>query len=158
DRRPRRPEPPVDIRDRLVRRYAEAVALAESGEASELTTRAVELLRRGLRPIDMPERLGVSRATVYQSLADPTRRKVRARQGSYGGTCRDCGRRTSGSNGRGNAPERCTSCANAKLSAEAKARAVEAKARIIEAIREWVRRYGSPPSVFDWAPAPSNLA
>lgn len=71
------------------------------------------------------------------------------RDTSYGGTCIDCGARTSGNNGLAKAPERCFACrrefdrANAPWDRE----------RIVRAIREFAETYGRAPRVTDFSKA-----
>lgn len=72
--------------------------------------RAATLRADGLVQREIAERMGLSRSMVSGLLSDPDGSKVRARKASYGGTCVDCGARTDGSNGPGDAPERCKLC------------------------------------------------
>lgn len=71
----------------------------------------------------------------------------KCRKMQYSIPCVDCGKPLDGSNGRGpNAPERCLPCTaihNRKWTEE----------RIIDAMHEFERRYGYPPTSVDWNPA-----
>lgn len=110
--------------------------------------RAAEVARlkaEGLNGIEIAERMGISRSYAYELLSDPGGAADRARKASYGGRCENCGGTTDGSNGTAAAPPLCDKCRKAQQNAEA-------KGRHLEAVREFVRRYGEPPSATDWNP------
>ncbi len=135
-----RVSPEEKLAKRLVR-YKDAIALVDSGEASGTTQRAVELLRKGVVPIDMPPILGVSRARVYSVLADPMDVRARLRKRKRHGNCLDCGRPTY--NGGSEPPVRCAEHA-------ALASRKWSKERLVECAQEYARRYGRPPTAMDW--------
>lgn len=123
--------------------YAEAVELVDRGEAPELTVRAVALLRKGLRPIDMPERLGVSQSRCYEALNDPFRRRATARKAKVGGSCAKCGARLVNSGQQIRPGAMCQACRRETENARG-------KARIIAEMQRWERLYGAPPAAYEW--------
>ncbi len=127
---------------RRLERYASAIRLVDEGEAPILTQRAVELLRQGMKPIDMPSRLGVSRSRTYQALTDPLDVQGRVRRHKRHGTCLNCGRPTY-NGGSIEVPLRCRDCAPI-------AATKWTRERLIECAQEYVRRYGNPPGAMDW--------
>lgn len=124
--------------------YAEAVELVDRGEAPELTVRAVELLREGLRPIDMPERLGVSRSRCYQALNDPFGHRARRRKAKVSGACAKCGARLVNSGQQIRPGAMCLACWRETES-------TRGKARIIAEMQRWERLYGAPPTAYEWS-------
>lgn len=90
--------------------------------------------------------LGVSRRYAAELLDDPNGAKVRARKRRYGGSCRNCGSRTDGSNGRDGAPVMCHSCRQKQQHDDR----FWTPERIIQAIQEWNREHGRPPIAPEW--------
>src|SRR5918992_163522 len=78
---------------------------------AERVAQIERLERRGLTTREIAEQLGLARSTVNIYRADPEAQRQRERRKRYQGTCRGCGRRTSGSGGPKRAPERCRRCA-----------------------------------------------
>jgi IS30 family transposase len=110
-------------------------------------TEAIEALAgRGLGSEEIAERLGLARSTVNKYRRDPEGERERARRERYRGRCRGCGRPTRGSDGPGRAPEWCRECAPLQ-------RRRWSDERLLEAIRDWTRLTGSPPTLYDWSPA-----
>jgi hypothetical protein len=108
---------------------------------------AIEALAaRGLGSEEIADRLGLARSTVNKYRRDPDGERERARRERYRGRCRGCGRPTRGSDGPGRAPEWCPDCAPAR-------RRRWSDAQMLEAIREWTRLTGAPPTLYDWSPA-----
>lgn len=66
----------------------------------------------------------------------------------YSGSCVDCGARTAYS-GQARPSDRCIPCANALNGIE---RMHWTREAILNAIREWTKEYGSPPTTLDWGP------
>lgn len=64
---------------------------------------------------------------------------------AYGGLCIDCGARTNGAAGKPTAT-RCRACSLAHQAENAR----WTRTTVIDAIREWTRRYGAQPSAKDW--------
>ena len=105
-----------------------------------------ELAARGVRSDEIAEKLGLARSTVNKYRRDPDGELERARRESYRGRCRGCGRPTRGSDGPGRGPEWCPECAPVR-------RRRWSDAQTLEAIRDWTRLTGGPPTVYDWSPA-----
>ena len=104
------------------------------------------LERRGLGTREIAAELGLARSTVNIYRRDPDGSRHRERLAGYRGRCDDCGRPTSGSGGRARAPARCRRCAGAH-------RRSWPGELILQRIREWTAKTGSPPRVRDWSPA-----
>ena len=105
-----------------------------------------ELAARGVRSDEIAEKLGLARSTVNKYRRDPEGERERARRERYRGRCRGCGRPTRGSDGPGRGPEWCPECAPVR-------RRRWSDAQTLEAIRDWTRLTGGPPTVYDWSPA-----
>jgi hypothetical protein len=105
-----------------------------------------ELAARGFRSDEIAEKLGLARSMVNKYRRDPDGDLERARRERYRGRCRGCGRRTRGSDGPGRAPEWCPACAPLQ-------RRRWSDERLLEAIRDWTRLTGAPPTLYDWSPA-----
>jgi hypothetical protein len=105
-----------------------------------------ELATRGFRSDEIAAKLGLARSTVNKYRRDPDGELERARRERYRGRCLGCGRPTRGSDGPGRAPEWCPECAPLR-------RRRWSEAQMLEAIREWVRLTGAPPTLYDWSPA-----
>lgn len=133
--------------ERMEARWSEAIARVDAGEGPPWGPKLVEAIRAGERPLHILDRLGVKSSAVYGFLNDPHGEKARARKGTY--TCPGCGREINADGGQVN-PRLCRPCDTEK-------RNTEAKQRVIDAIREWDRRYGSPPSAVDWNRGPSTI-
>lgn len=80
----------------------------------EKAAKAREMHEQGLLQKQIAPLLGVSRTYVSELLLDPDGSGVRARKARYGRSCERCGRRTSGSDGRGKAPRVCLVCLRAE--------------------------------------------
>ena len=104
------------------------------------------LARRGFEAREIADQLGLALSTVHKYRRDPEGERERARREGYRGQCRVCGRATSGSEGPGRAPRWCPDCAPAQ-------RRRWSDEQLLEAIRDWVRLTGAPPSTYDWSPA-----
>jgi IS30 family transposase len=104
------------------------------------------LAARGFRSDEIAAQLGLARSTVNKYRRDPDGERERARRERYRGRCRGCGRPTRGSDGPGRAPEWCPECAPLQ-------RRRWSDERLHEAIRDWTRLTGSPPTLYDWSPA-----
>jgi hypothetical protein len=102
----------------------------------------------GLAFAEIAARLGLAVSTVYGYYSDPTGERERARRERYRRPCKnpDCGNLTSGADGPGAPPRYCPRCA-----ALTRRRWTEEK--VLEAIREWHRSTGAPPTLHDWSPA-----
>jgi DNA-binding CsgD family transcriptional regulator len=131
-RRPRGQRSPAQVLERPSRKQQ-----AERIEA---------LTGRGLGSEEIADRLGLARSTVNKYRRDPDGERERARRERYRGRCRGCGRPTRGSDGPGRAPEWCPECAPAR-------RRRWSDAQMLEAIRDWTRLTGAPPTLYDWSPA-----
>jgi len=131
-RRPRGRRAPTEVLERPTR-----LQQAERIEA---------LAGRGLDSEEIAARLGLARSTVNKYRRDPEGERERARRERYRGRCRGCGRPTRGSDGPGRAPEWCPECAPLR-------RRRWSDERLLEALREWTRLTGAPPTLYDWSPA-----
>jgi hypothetical protein len=103
----------------------------------------VLLRSQGRTSSNIADLCGLSVSYVRDVLNDPEGQKVRSRKLRYRGVCVDCGRSTSGSDGRSAAPDRCVRCGS-------EARRYWTRTRIIDAIDRWVTIYGEPPTVSEW--------
>lgn len=88
---------------------------------AELAPVARQLRAEGLIYREIAARLGVSKQAVVEWCDDPDRSKIRARRARYGGTCVDCGGKTTGDKGPGKPHERCAGCAQDYFLAEGEA-------------------------------------
>lgn len=148
--------PEGEVLRRRLARYSEAIRLVDEGKARPQVVEVVGLLRQGLHGPEIAKRLGLARSTVYQRLSDPTDAENRARKAKQDGTCENCGGRTAYNSG---GPSRfCHDCYS-------KASIFWTQETIIEAIREYHRRYRRQPGAMDWnlnlahrAAAPERLA
>lgn len=76
----------------------------------------------------------------------------RCRKRQYGGTCRDCGAHTDGSNGAAGAPDYCITCIGAHRER------LWTRETCIAAIKWWADLYGEPPGALDWwSPDPAQV-
>lgn len=123
-------------------------------QRADLAEMAVTLRQRGHTARQIADLLGVSRSYASELYRDPTGEKAKARKRSYGGTCKDCGARTDGSNGRANAPTQCWVCERRHRQSDAYrvARQKWTRELILDRIREWASLYGEPPAIVDWNP------
>jgi hypothetical protein len=108
--------------------------------------RIESLSRRGLGTEEIPDLVRLACSTVNKYRRDPEGERERARRERYRGRCRSCGRRTSGSDGPGRAPELCLERAPLQ-------RRRWSDERLLDAIRDWTRLTGAPPTLHDWSPA-----
>jgi IS30 family transposase len=104
------------------------------------------LARQGLEVREIADQVGLAVSTVHKYRRDPDGESERARRESYRGRCGVCGRATSGSEGPGRAPRWCRDHAPAQ-------RRRWSDEQLLEAIRDWARLTGAPPTVYDWSPA-----
>ena len=112
--------------------------------------RAVQLARHyrdaeDLSIAEIARRLGRSPATVKGYLYDPTGAKARAVKRRYQGACRTCGAPTSPRNGKGDAYHYCKACRPGAIQPR------WTRELVLEAIRAWQERHGTPPSSYDWS-------
>jgi hypothetical protein len=121
-------------------------AAVEGYTRAQRVAQIERLERRGLDTREIAEQLGLARSTINIYRRDPDGTRHRRRLESYRGRCRDCGRLTTGSGGRGRAPARCRRCAGAR-------RRLWPGELILQRIREWTVETGAPPRVRDWSPA-----
>jgi len=119
--------------DRVLERR-EAVALARHYRDEE-----------GLSIAEIARRLGRAPSTVKAYLYDPTGDKARAVKRRYQGVCRGCGASTTARNGKGDAYAYCKSCHPGAIAP------TRTRDWVREAMREWRRLYGRPPSSTDWS-------
>lgn len=101
------------------------------------------LRKKGFIYDQIAEKLGISKGYVNELIYDPDGSKSKARKDSYRGTCRTCGARTTGSNGK-NAPIYCNKHASRAYFL------VWSDSKIIAAIREWHFLHGRTPVSTDW--------
>jgi hypothetical protein len=112
--------------------------------------RAVALARHyreveGLSITEIARRLGRAPTTIKAYFYDPTGAKARAVKARYVGVCRGCGTYTQPRNGKGDAYAYCKVCHPG---------AIERRwtcERVLEAMAEWLDRYGRLPSSYDWS-------
>lgn len=109
-------------------------------------TEAQRLRDEGLIYREIGRRMGISRSYACELIRDPTGQGEKARKASYGGTCRDCGAPTDGSDGRANAPERCARCSLEKQHNER----YWTKEVIVAAIIRWDDTFSQVPRASDW--------
>lgn len=99
----------------------------------------------GMLLSEIVEATGLSRSYVCELFRDPEGLLGAARKLGYRGFCMDCGKRTSGSNGRAAAPKRCLDCA----------RLVQrhwTRERILDAIHRYAEdNGGKPPNTTIWS-------
>lgn len=108
-----------------------------------------ELRAQGLSTDLIALKLDISRSYVWELTNDPDGLKTRRRKESYGKSCRQCGRRTSGANGRDKAAELCGDC-------HRRLQRYWTRERIIDAIRAWAAQHGRPPSSSEWIRASAS--
>jgi AraC-like DNA-binding protein len=112
--------------------------------------RAVQLARHyrdaeDLSIAEIARRLGKSPATVKGYFYDPTGEKARAVKRRYQGACRTCGAPTSARNGKGDAYAYCKACRPGAIQPR------WTRELVLEAMRAWQERHGTPPSSYDWS-------
>lgn len=119
---------------------------------AERAAQAARYKAAGLDGAAIARVMGLCRKRVYELLHDPTGEKERARKYRHGGgVCADCGKPTSWSSGHGNAREgarRCQACEHADPSCR-----YWTPELVIDAIQEYARRYGRPPSATHFNPS-----
>ncbi len=121
------------VYDRVVERRR-AVALARHFREAE-----------GLSVTRIAERLGRSPATIKAYFYDPTGEKARAVKARYVGVCRGCGAYTQPRNGKGDAYRYCKRCRPGAIQRK------WTRELVIAAMLEWQKRYGRPPTSYDWS-------
>ena len=99
----------------------------------------------GLSIRQIADRLGRAPATVKAYFHDPTGEKARAVKARYVGVCRGCGAYTQPRNGKGDAYAYCRACHPGAIERR------WTQERVLEAMRDWLRRYGRLPSSYDWS-------
>ena len=112
--------------------------------------RAAQLARHyrdqeNLTIAEIARRLGRAEATVKAYLYDPTGEKARAVKARHVGVCRGCGAYTQPRNGKGDADTYCKGCHPGAIQRR------WTRERVLEAMREWLDRYGRLPSSYDWS-------
>ncbi|HWK17775.1 MAG TPA: helix-turn-helix domain-containing protein [Solirubrobacteraceae bacterium] len=112
--------------------------------------RAVALARHyrdfeGLSIRQIADRLGRSPATIKAYFYDPTGAKARAVKARYVGVCRGCGAYTQPRNGKGDAYPYCKRCRPGAIARR------WTQERVLDAMRDWLERYGRLPSSYDWS-------
>jgi len=112
--------------------------------------RAVSLARhyrdvQGLSIAQIASNLGRSAATIKAYFYDPTGEKARAVKARYVGVCRGCGAYTRPRNGKGDAYAYCKACHPGAIERR------WTRERVLEAMGEWLERYGRLPSSYDWS-------
>ena len=137
---PRRPGSPAGRSPRRASATQRVPRVARAREIARLRD------SEGLSFREIAERTGLAPATVQIYYADPDGARQRRRRDAYRGTCRSCGRPTSGAQGRARAPSYCARCARAR-------RRRWSDEEVLAAIRDWHAVTGAPPAVADWSPA-----
>jgi AcrR family transcriptional regulator len=99
----------------------------------------------GLSIRQIADRLGRSPATVKAYFYDPTGEKARAVKARYVGLCRGCGAYTQPRNGKGDAYAYCKACHPGAI------RPRWTPEQVLDAMGEWLDRYGRLPSSYDWS-------
>jgi AraC-like DNA-binding protein len=99
----------------------------------------------GLSIAQIADRLGRSPATVKAYFYDPTGEKAPAVKARYVGVCRSCGAYTQPRNGKGDAYAYCKACHLGSIQRRWR------RERVLEAMGEWLDRYGQLPSSYDWS-------
>ena len=94
---------------------------------------------------EISRRLRRAEATVKAYLYDPTGEKARAVKARYVGVCRGCGADTQPRNGKGDAYAYCKACHPGAIQRR------WSRERVLEAMGEWLDRYGRLPSSYDWS-------
>jgi hypothetical protein len=104
-------------------------------------------LPRGGGTVERPDcdRLGRSPATIKAYFYDPTGDKAKAVKARYVGVCRGCGAYTQPRNGKGDAYAYCKACHPGAIQGR------WTRERVLEAMGEWLDRYGRLPSSYDWS-------
>jgi len=126
-----------------------AVASARYDRVRE-RRRAVALARHfreaeDLSIAEIASRLGRSPATIKAYFYDPTGEKARAVKARYVGVCRGCGAYTHPRNGKGDAYAYCKACHPGAIERR------WTRERALEAMGEWLDRYGRLPTSYDWS-------
>jgi AraC-like DNA-binding protein len=149
-------------RPRQKRQLSEVASPGVTGDASIAGTgrvlerrRAVALARRyreaeGLSIAQIADRLGRSSATVKAYFYDPTGEKARAVKARYQGVCRGCGAYTQPRNGKGDAHRYCKQCHPGAI------RPKWTRELVLAAMLDWLNRYGTLPSSYDWSRTHGN--
>ena len=114
--------------------------------------RAVALARHyrefeGLSIRQIAHHLGRSPATIKAYFYDPTGVKAKAVKARYVGVCRGCGAYTQPRNGKGDAYAYCKACHPGAIERR------WTQERVLDAMRDWLGRYGRLPSSYDWSRA-----
>jgi hypothetical protein len=99
----------------------------------------------GLSIRQIADRLERSPATVEAYFYDPTGEKARAVKARYQGVCRGCGAYTQPRNGKGDAYAYCKHCHPGAIERR------WTQESVLDAMRDWRRRYGRLPSSYDWS-------
>jgi hypothetical protein len=115
----------------------------DEGQRATNTAAILELRERGLTTAEVAAELGLGHSTVRNYLWDPDGSKDRARKDSYRGTCEDCGKPTTGSDGPALAPRLCAPCS-------AKDQKIWTRDTVIAAIQRFAFEHGRPPTAEDW--------
>jgi hypothetical protein len=97
----------------------------------------------GIGVEELARRLGRQPSTIRGYLNDPDGEKARRRKERYRGHCEICGSETSGGDGPGRALPVCRRC-------RAAAGRRWDRERVLAAMARWERRYGRPPTSYDW--------
>lgn len=113
---------------------------------SEKAAKAAELRASGKTHREIAAEMGISLSYAHNLAVDPDGAKMKARKDSYRGTCRECGGKTDGSNGRNSAPEICSGC----FVKQQHENRYWTQQRIIDAIKAWHRAHGRPPIAPEW--------
>jgi len=100
---------------------------------------------RGLSIRQIADRLGRSPTTIKAYFHDPTAEKAKAVKARYVGVCRGCGAYTQPRNGKGDAYAYCKACHPGATVRR------WTRERVVEAMRDWRRRYVRLPTSYDWS-------
>ena len=114
-------------------------------QSPAFTPRHASRYEEGLSNAQIADRLGRSPATIKAYFYDPTGEKARAVKARYVGLCRGCGAYTQPRNGKGDAYRYCRRCRPGAIQRK------WTRELVIAAMREWHKRYGRPPSSYDWS-------
>lgn len=98
--------------------------------------------------------LGLAPSTVSNYLSDPTGSKAEARKASYGRPCENCGRITTGCNGKEQAPKVCGRC----LAAQAHDERYWNRERVLTRIKMFHAIHGRVPFSPEWLYSESRAA
>lgn len=116
----------------------------KAGLRAERAAQVAELRAQGKLFREIAEELGLSQSYAAGLFSDPTGSIDRARKDSYSGTCQECGRATTGSDGPALAPKLCNHCAPWENFGK------WARETIIAAIQRFVAENGRVPSSEEW--------